>query len=174
MKKLLKKLSKRLTPETDRQPAITAQSWQVHWQQDLAADDTECIGVLLKIGKRLYWRVLDGDEMLYWPSDDRQLLTTLLDALTFRFAAGDAAPPLGILLNHQRESTGDTISEILTYLWKHGPALTLRKKKVRYPHDEREIANFLVKDAAATHCRDEEGSTPQQHDVLSKLEQHND
>lgn len=174
MKKLLKKLSKRLTPETDRQPVISAQSWQVHWQQDLAADDTECIGVLLKIGKRLYWRVLDGDEMLYWPSDDRQLLATLLDALTFRFAAGDATPPLGILLNHQRESTGDTISEILTYLWKHGPALTLRKKKVRYPHDEREIADHLVADAVATHYHDEGGSTHHQHDAEQLPEKYSD
>lgn len=174
MKKLLKKLSKRLTPETDRQPAITAQSWQVHWQQDLAADDTECIGVLLKIGKRLYWRVLDGDEMLYWPSDDRQLLATLLDALTFRFAAGDATPPLGILLNHQRESTGDTISEILTYLWKHGPELTLRKKKVRYPHDEREIADHLITPSVTTHYRDEEESARQQPGGALPIEQHTD
>ncbi|MBI3143800.1 MAG: hypothetical protein HYZ18_00735 [Pseudogulbenkiania sp.] len=135
MKKLLKKLERRLTPETNRQPVITGQSWQIHWQQDLASDDVECIGILLQIDKRLFWRVPEGDELLFWPGPDRQILGNLLDALTFRFAAGDATPPLGIRLTHPRESAGDTINEILTYLWRHGPALTLRKKKARYPDD---------------------------------------
>lgn len=163
MKKLLKKLERRLTPETNRQPAITAQSWQIYWQQDLASDDVECIGVLLQIGKKLYWRVPEGDELLFWPGPDRQILGNLLDALTFRFAAGDATPPLGIRLAYQRESAGDTINEILTYLWRHGPALTLRKKKGRYPDDDEMTLDTPAtreQEETLTRYRGEEAPTP--------------
>lgn len=177
VKKLLKKLERRLTPETNRQPVITAQSWQIHWQQDLASDDVECIGILLQIEQRLFWRVPEGEELLFWPHQDRQILGNLLDALTFRFAAGDTTPPLGIRLAHQRESAGDTINEILTYLWRHGPALTLRKKKVRYP-DEVETRLDGPRQGAQeempTRCHAEEAQEPRPLAGEALHEKHND
>lgn len=127
--KLVNKLSKRLTPETDQQPMIRATSWQVYWQYDLASDDTECVGVVMKIADKLYWNLPSPDMLLAWPVAERQMLTSQLDALAYRLTTGALSAPMGMSLRNERESAGNNISEILAYLWRHGPALTLRKKK---------------------------------------------
>lgn len=128
MKKLGKRLLKHLTPDTNRMPAITGTSWTVHWRPSLASDDQTCIGVLLQVGEKLYWRVPDEHELASWPEDDAALLSIQLDAATFRWAANKLAPPNGLALGPAREATGDTVNEILGYLWRHGPGATLKKK----------------------------------------------
>ncbi|MEN7429674.1 hypothetical protein VA599_02885 [Chromobacterium sp. TRC.1.1.SA] len=133
--KLAGKLSKRLTPETDQQPLIRASSWQVYWQFDLASDDMECVGVVMRIDDKLYWNLPSADQLLAWPNAERQMLTTQLDALAYRLTTGALTTPMGMSLRNERESSGNNISEILSYLWRHGPALTLRKKKAHLPHD---------------------------------------
>lgn len=135
MKKLASKLSKRLTPETDQQPMIRATSWQIYWQYDLASDDTECVGVVMRIADKLYWNLPSPEMLLAWPEAERQMLTSQLDALAYRLTTGALSTPMGMSLRNERESAGNNISEILTYLWRHGPALTLRKKKAHLPHD---------------------------------------
>lgn len=133
--KLVAKLSKRLTLETDQQPAIRATSWQVYWQYDLASDDIECVGVVMRIGDKLYWNLPSSEMLLAWPAAEREMLASQLDALAYRLTSGALSAPMGMTLRNERESTGNNISEILSYLWRHGPALTLRKKKAHLPHD---------------------------------------
>lgn len=137
VKKLGKRLQKHLTPDTNRMPAITATSWTVHWRPSLASDNQVCIGVLLQVGEKLYWRVPDEHELASWPEDDAALLGILLDAATFRWATGKLDTPNGLALGHAREAAGETINEILGYLWHHGPGAIL-KKKARTGHDKQE------------------------------------
>lgn len=172
MKKLLEQLEKRLTPNTDRQPAISAESWQIHWQPDMASSSTECIGILLKAGQKLYWRTPEDDELSYWHTDEQQLLATLLDAAIFQFATGATNTPLGICLKQHRESAGETIREILDYLWKLGPEQTMRKKKARYPHDKQEVTS-LSSERKTTHYRSGEVPTPRRHDEEPAADAHN-
>lgn len=134
VKKLGKRLQKHLTPDTNRMPAITATSWTVHWRPSLASDNQACIGVLLQVGEKLYWRVPDEHELASWPEEDAALLSILLDAATFRWAAGKPDTPYGLALGPTREASGDTINEILGYLWHHGPDATLKKKDLNM-HD---------------------------------------
>lgn len=143
--KLADKLSKRLTPETDQQAPIRATSWQVFWQYDLASDDMECVGVVMRIGDKLYWNLPSHEQLQAWPEQERQILSTQLDALAYRLSTGTPTTPMGMSLRNERESSGNTITEILTYLWRHGPALTLRKKKAHLPHDE-EVGFSLEQD----------------------------
>lgn len=128
VKKLGKRLQKHLTPDTNRMPAITGTSWTVHWRPSLASDNQACIGVLLQVGEKLYWRVPDEHELASWPEDDAALLGILLDAATFRWATGKLDTPSGLALGPARETAGDTINEILGYLWHHGPGAVLKKK----------------------------------------------
>lgn len=162
VKKLGKRLQKHLTPNTNRLPAITGTSWTVSWRPSLASDDQTCIGVLLQVGEKLYWRVPDEHELASWPEDDAALLSILLDAATFRWAANKLPPPNGLALGPARETAGDTVNEILRYLWQHEPEKTL-KKKAHYFHDKQEIMSLAQEEA--THFHSLAVSTPLQHDV---------
>jgi len=134
VKKLGKRLQKHLTPDTNRMPAITATSWTVHWRPSLASDNQVCIGVLLQVGEKLYWRVPDEHELASWPEDDAALLGILLDAATFRWATGKRDTPNGLTLGTPKETAGDTVNEILGYLWHHNTGATLKKKDLNM-HD---------------------------------------
>lgn len=137
VKNLGKRLQKRLTPSTNRTPAITGTSWTVHWRPSLASDNQVCIGVLLQAGEKLYWRLPDEHELASWPDEDAGLLGILLDAATFRWATGKQDTPNGLTLGPPREAAGDTVNEILGYLWRHNTAATLKKKDLSM-HDIRE------------------------------------
>ncbi|POB00144.1 hypothetical protein C2134_02835 [Chromobacterium sinusclupearum] len=164
--KLADKLSKRLTPETDQQPLIRATSWQVFWQYDLASDDMECVGVVMRIGDKLYWNLPSADMLAAWPEAERQILTSQLDALAYRLTTGALSTPMGMSLRNERESAGNTITEILTYLWRHGPALTLRKKKAHLPHDEE--VGFSSEHDQVIHSQRGEALIPPTPDAASK------
>jgi len=138
VKNLGKRLQNRLTPSTNRVPAITGTSWTVHWRPSLASDNQACIGVLLQAGEKLYWRLPDEHELASWPEEDAGLLGILLDAATFRWATGKQDTPNGLTLGPARETAGDTINEILEYLWRHNTEATL-KKKAQPRHDNQKI-----------------------------------
>lgn len=146
--KLAARLASRLTPETDRQPPLKGQAWQIEWQHDLGSTSTIPVGCLLLLDGRPYWRTLDHDALALLGTDEAVTLQGLLDALRVRLSKGELSPPPGIILHDCGSARGDNTRQILDYLWKHGPAGWLKKKALSQ-HDK----GFFIESEPATHSQ---------------------